>query len=340
MSFTRLIGQEAVKKRLAQEITGNPCHASVFTGVKGIGKHEFAHEYAKALLCSEPTSDGACGHCNNCRYIEAKTHPDFIILEPEKGSKGIKVTDVREKIISDIKICPQISKRKVYLIESDALNEEGQNALLKSLEEPPENIMFILICEDPSLLLPTVMSRTVEFKLQPYTKEEISSFLTKANEIHGGKNTPQQLKFIADFSSGIIGRAIELLDDEGFLRMRNEVMDMVLSIGRDSYTTVLNDRYIYFEENKDLIDDILLFVLWTLGDLDILIKNKASDKIMNPDKRDQLLKFLSDNPGVGVKNISAASSCVTTVRKRLELNVNYMFAISDMLLGMKKELQG
>ena len=89
MSFTRLIGQEAVKKRLAQEITGNPCHASVFTGVKGIGKHEFAHEYAKALLCSEPTSDGACGHCNNCRYIEAKTHPDFIILEPEKGSKGI-----------------------------------------------------------------------------------------------------------------------------------------------------------------------------------------------------------------------------------------------------------
>ena len=117
-------------------------------------------------------------------------------------------------------------------------------------------------------------------------------------------------------------------------------MDMVLSIGRDSYTTVLNDRYIYFEENKDLIDDILLFVLWTLGDLDILIKNKASDKIMNPDKRDQLLKFLSDNPGVGVKNISAASSCVTTVRKRLELNVNYMFAISDMLLGMKKELQG
>ena len=65
MSFTRLIGQEAVKKRLAQEITGNPCHASVFTGVKGIGKHEFAHEYAKALLCSEPTSDGACGHCNN-----------------------------------------------------------------------------------------------------------------------------------------------------------------------------------------------------------------------------------------------------------------------------------
>ena len=340
MSFAEITGRTAIKKRLINEIKGSPCHASVFTGVKGSGKHLFAHEYAKALLCSSPTDDGACGVCPDCKYVEAKTHPDLIVLEPEKGARNIKVTEVREKIVSDIKICPQIAKRKIYVIEADALNEEGQNGLLKSLEEPPQDVMFIMICEDAKSLLPTVMSRTVEFKLTPCSREEMEEFLIEEDRKTNAGRSKEELRFIADFSSGIIGRAIELLHDDGFMKMRDEVMDIVLGIGKDTYTGVLVDRFAYFESNKDLIDDILLFILWTLGDLDVLLKDKDNKNIMNIDRKDKLLAFLNAYPNVGTKNISGASACVTTLRKRLDLSVNYNFAVRDMLLGLKKELQG
>ena len=339
MSFQRLTGQNEIKIRLKHEFLGDPSHAVLFTGEKGSGRHEFAKEFAKALLCSSPTDDGACGKCNNCTYFDAETHPDFIhLFDPNK--KAIKVEDVRNKVVSDIRIGSQISKRKVYLIEGDELNEAGQNALLKSLEEPPENINFILICEEADSLLPTVLSRTVEYKLQNYTKSEIMEVLQKKNkEEFNGKFRKSDLEFTCDFAAGSIGKAVELLGDEELPVMRDKMIELVMNIGKESYTDVLDDRYSYFTSNADNIEELMLFIIWILGDLSILRKDKKSKFIKNSDRRDEFLKFLDSNPSIDLNKLAKASGHVNTVFKRLELNVNNIYVFTDLLLGLKKELK-
>lgn len=338
MSFQRLIGQKDLKIRLKHEYLGDPNHAAIFTGAKGSGRHEFAREYAKALMCSSPTDDGACGKCNNCTYFDAGTHPDLIVLaDPNK--KTIKVDEVRNKVVSDVKICPQISRRKVYLIEGDELNEAGQNALLKSLEEPPANIIFILICEDSEKLLPTVLSRTVEYKLSSYSKDEIMDALRRKNkEEFDGKYSEDELKFTCEFSSNVLGKALDLLGDEELPSMRDKCFEIITNIGKEGYCATLTDRYSYFDANADNIREILLLMLWIFGDLSILKKDRNNKNITNTDKRDVMLKFLDDNPSVDLNKISKAAGHITTVFKRLDLNVNFLYAVGDMLLGIKKEL--
>lgn len=339
MSFDRLVGQKDIKIRLSREYMGTPSHAVLFTGSEGIGKHEFAREYSKALMCSAPTVSGGCGKCNNCVYFDANTHPDFIQIEADGDRKTIKVEDIRNKVVSDVKICPQISKRKVYLINANELNEEGQNALLKSLEEPPENIIFVLICEDASRLLPTVCSRTNEFKLVSYSYDEIYGVVSKVNqEKNENKFSKDDLAFVSGFSSGIIGRAIDLLGDASFKETREYLVNLITSIDQIGYAELLGKRLKYFEDNSDNSDDILLMMLWIIGDLCVLYKDRDSKQIRNLDFRDKLIMFLDRNMRINLNNLAKASSSITLLERRLNVNVNYTLAISDTLLDLKKEL--
>ncbi|MCQ2466373.1 MAG: hypothetical protein MJ166_02525 [Clostridia bacterium] len=338
MSFDRLVGQKDIKIRLSREYMGIPSHAVLFTGNEGIGKHEFAREYSKALLCSSPVASGGCGKCNNCIYFDANTHPDFIQVEAEKDKKNIKVDDIRDKVISDVKICPQISKRKVYLINADELNEEGQNALLKSLEEPPENIIFVLMCEDASRLLPTVCSRTNEFMLSAYSYSEIKSVISKINLTSDNKLSEDDLNFVANFSSGIIGRAIDLLSDTSFKETRTQLVDIITSIDQTGYAELLSSKLKFFEDNADNKEDILLMVLWIIGDLCILYKDRNSMHIKNQDCRDKLIMFLNRSKAINLNSLAKASASITLLERMLNVNVNYTLAISEMLLTLKKEL--
>lgn len=339
MSFNRLVGQNDIKIRLKREYLGTPSHAVLFTGSEGIGKHEFAREYAKALMCSAPTDSGACDKCNNCIYFDANTHPDFLSLEAEDDKKSIKVDEIRNRVVSDVKIAPQIAKRKIYLINADKLNEEGQNALLKSLEEPPENIIFVLMCEDSSRLLPTVCSRTNEYKLVSYTFDDIFSVISKINSAeHDNKYSKDDLTFATNFSAGIIGRAINLLGDSSFKETREELINIVTNIDNIGYSEILSKRISYFEDNSDNVEDMLLMILWIIGDLCILIKDRQSTQIKNQDFRDKLVAFLDRRRNINLNNLGRVSSSITLLERRLNVNVNYTLAISDMLLTIKKEL--
>lgn len=339
MSFSRLIGQKNIKLRLSKEIMGQPSHAVLFTGSEGIGKHEFAREFSKALMCSNPTEDGACGKCNNCTYFDAGSHPDFILIEADSDKKFIKVDDIRNKVISDVKIGSQISKRKVYMINANELNEEGQNALLKSIEEPPENINFVLICEDSSRLLPTVCSRTNEYKLVTYTFDEVKEVVGKLNqEKYEGKFTEEELNFVSNFSTGIIGRAIGLLGDTNFKDNREQLVDLVTNLDRISFSELLGKRLSFFEENQDNNEELLLMILWLIGDMCVLYKDRNSNLIKNVDYKARIVGFLDRNRAVNLNGLGKASASITQVMRMLNVNVNYTLAISDMLLVLKKEL--
>ena len=333
MSFSKLKGQSEIKKRLAAQFTATPAHAMMFTGPRGIGKHSFSRESAKALLCSNPSADGACDHCNNCTYFDAGTHPDFISVEAEAGKKNIRVEDIRSKIISDIVVCPQISKRKVFFIDCDYLNEEGQNALLKSLEEPPEHVAFVMSCTDPSIILPTVLSRTVMFKLTDYSNEEIVSALS---ELSVKNLNDDEKKFYAAFSGGIIGKALQLSCDDDFSESRDKLFDMMLKLPELNYTNLLKN-YSFFEANKDVINEMLQIMLWVLGDLAVLLKQPEHQNIKNSDKMKQLKEFLKKHPYMTIDRIGKSTSAINSLGGVLKLNINFEMAVCNMLLKIKKE---
>ena len=201
MAFSELIGQNEAKQRLGASLLSEPGHAFLLVGPSGVGKKTLGREFAKGLLCSHPTKDGGCGKCPNCTYISAGTHPDYKELLLPSGEKNIKVADVRSKILSDVGIMSQIAERKVYLIDADGLAEEGQNALLKTLEEPPKHVVFILTVSDESKLLPTILSRTVTVRLLPNKEEEVYEALRKRNE----ELSEEDARLYAKFSNGVIG---------------------------------------------------------------------------------------------------------------------------------------
>ena len=148
MTFSSIIGQTKAKARLVTALLGTPGHAYAFAGPDGIGKTFLARKFAQALLCRQSGKDGACGRCPSCRHFDHGVHPDYRELQIEPKEKNIKIDRVRQTVCRDVDLRPQFGDRKVYLLAADHLNEQGQNALLKTLEEPPEYCFFLLTLVD------------------------------------------------------------------------------------------------------------------------------------------------------------------------------------------------
>lgn len=338
MNFGTLVGQHEIKERLSKDYLGAPSHAYLFTGALGIGKTAFSLALSQALLCENPNKDGGCGKCKCCMCFEAGSNPDFRRLQIPSDKKTIKVDDVRKQVVSDVALSPQLSKRKVYMIDGDGLNEEGQNSLLKSLEEPPKNVCFVIECSDSSKLLPTVLSRTTEMKLLPLSIEETVEVLKLADT--SKKESEETLSFLATFSAGIAGKAMDLLTDDSFSSERQAMIDMVLSLPDTSYTDVLCEKFNYFSENKDRIEELLLLMLWVLGDLCYLLNDTKDNQIpiRNQDKRKELKGFLEKHSYIKVTNIGKAADAINNLMKGLAVNVSFESACCNMLLNIKKEL--
>lgn len=166
--FDKIVGNEKVKDFLKSAInTKNISHSYMFIGKKGIGKKMMAKEFAKVIMCSQDGQD----NCNSCIKFEANSNPDYTEVEPDE--KTLKI-DVIRKMQEKITEKPIVSNKKVYIIdEADTMTEESQNCLLKTLEEPPEYAVIILIVSNESKILPTIRSRCITVKFDTLSNEEI-----------------------------------------------------------------------------------------------------------------------------------------------------------------------
>ena len=335
MGFDRLTGQESVKSRL-KDIVAEPSACSLlFEGVEGIGKHLFAKETAKAILCSNRSRSGACGKCPSCKYIDAGTHPDLIEVEPTENRKSIRISDLRE-IIRDAEVKPQISDFKVLIINADKTMSDCQNLMLKSLEEPSEHIVYILLCSDTSKILRTIMSRVIEIPFREYTDDEMKSILRQ----NGGEDVDdRKLEFLSVFSSNVPGKALSLLNDPDFLDERDHIFDLVMRMPGLGYTDVLYDEFDYFNKNHDKIDELLLLLIWTLGDIASAIAVRDPQNIKNADKKEDIIRFVSQNSYVTLLNISNAEQAVTDFIEASSVNTSFEPACCNMLLRIHKELR-
>jgi len=177
MRFEEFIGNQTVIHRLRERLRdGRFPHGLLFAGPEGVGKRTCALMLARALNCLEGGPDGFCGNCPQCRKIASGVHADVQTIQPEEPGGQIKIGQVRE-LLGTLSLRPLEGAHKVYIIDpADALNAAASNALLKGLEEPPDDTSFILISSNPQALLVTVRSRCQTYAFGPLTLQELRKF--------------------------------------------------------------------------------------------------------------------------------------------------------------------
>jgi DNA polymerase III subunit gamma/tau len=209
-TFHQLVGQSHVKQALVNALTQNRLHhAYLFTGTRGVGKTTIARIFAKSLNCDEGISASPCGQCSSCQDIEAGRYIDLIEID---AASRTKVEDTRE-ILDNVQYAPTRGRYKVYLIdEVHMLSKHSFNALLKTLEEPPEHVKFLLATTDPQKLPVTILSRCLQFNLNALSQSEIKSQLEHVLTEEQLSFDNDALSIIAKAADGSMRDALSLTD--------------------------------------------------------------------------------------------------------------------------------
>jgi len=288
--FSRITGLSALKSRLAGLILTEDNSCILLTGPSGSGKKKIANLIAQALLCHAPTAEGACENCTSCHYFDQGNHLDFSILAAESGKKTIPTASVRSEL-SDLVRYPRLGKRRVILIDADELNEQGQNVLLKTLEEPLPHVRLILTSSDQSRLLPTVISRVISLKVDRRKEDEIRQIireeLVDQERSEGDLLTDDDIRFFAKFASGLPGLALELAGGDWFRQLRSDTTAIYLSLDQASELDLFTDCSAFFLEHKEQID-IIFAVLQSLIRDELCLLWRTEAEIINSDLLPQL----------------------------------------------------
>lgn len=191
--------------------------ALLMTGSEGLAKHALALRYIQALLCTDKSKIEACSQCESCQLFLAKTHPDFLVLQPEEEGKAIRIDDVRT-VINKLSLKPQYSGYRVILIQpADKMNMNSANAFLKCLEEPPERTVFVLLTEAMQALPATILSRCQKMSLSIPGSVEILTWLKE-------QGVSEQAELVLNLAQGSPLLAVEYAQN-GSLQLRSSCFD-------------------------------------------------------------------------------------------------------------------
>ena len=324
--FHQILGHDSVKEHLQNAIASRKVsHAYVFHGEEGSGKKILAMAFAKTLQC-EDGGKAPCNHCVSCKQVETNNHPDIMWVTHEKASIG--VDDIRDQINGDILIKPYRSPYKIYLIGmADKMTEAAQNALLKTLEEPPVYGVIILLVNNINRILPTVLSRSVVLNLRPIDNQVIKDFLMTDHHV-----PDYMARIAADFSGGNVGKAIKYATSEEFEEMKSQVLHILKYIDEMGLHEIVSGIKT-ITANKGAIDDYLdLILLWYR---DVLMQKATNDPNLLTYKEEyQFIKGQARTRSYNqIENIIKS---IEKAKLRLQANVNMDIALELMLLSIKE----
>ena len=301
-------------------------HAYILNGAKGSGKKMLAKLFAMTLQCENSQSE-PCGECRSCRQADSGNQPDIITIQHEKPG-SISVDDIREQLNGDIMIKPYSNRYKIYIIpEADLLTVQAQNALLKTIEEPPEYAIIFLLTENADSLLPTIRSRCVMLKLRNIKDTLIKKYLMEQLHI-----PDYQAEVDASFAQGNIGKAERIATSEEYA----EVMENSLRLVKYAQNMELYELVGAIKgmtADKDNIQDYLdIFSMW-FRDVLLFKATREVDTLVFRQEINYIKERAQKSSYEGLERIIDA---IQTAGVRLKANVNFELTMELLFLTIKE----
>lgn len=325
-SFSEIVGHEQIKEHMQAAIRDKkPFHAYLFQGEEGVGKEALARTFAAGLQCQSESADKPCKECVSCRQMESGNQPDVIWVTREKASLG--VDEIREQLCNTMDIKPFSSPYKIYLVpEAEKMTEAAQNALLKTIEEPPEYGIVILMTSNISALLPTIQSRCLTMEFRPLSTAVVESYVKEHCQV-----PDYQARASAAFAQGNLGKAMRYAKSEDFIERKDHIISLLRHVEQmdlSEMLAVIKDLGTRKDEVRDYID---LMVLW-YRDVLLFKATKDINQLLFQDEASYISREASHRSYEKIEEIMQAFE---KAKVRLRANVNFDITMELMLLTLK-----
>ena len=325
--FQDILGHEQIIEHLQNAIkTDKVSHAYILDGPDMSGKKMIADAFSMTLQCEKKGTE-PCMECHSCKQALGKNQPDIIYLQHEKPNT-ISVDDIRSQINNDIGVKPYSSPYKVYIVdEAEKMNVQAQNALLKTIEEPPAYAVILLLTNNAEIFLPTILSRCVRLSLKAVPDEKIKKYLMEHYQVPDYK-----ADVCVAFAQGNVGKAIELAASEDFNEIKNSALQLIKRLD-DIELYEMTEAVKQISNYKLQINDYFdLIMIWYR---DVLLYKATADvnKLIFKEEVYEIKKEASRSSYGGIENILEA---LEKAKIRLNANVIFDLVIELLLLTIKE----
>lgn len=325
--FKDIVGHEQIIIHLQNAIKMDKVsHAYILNGPDKSGKMMLAEAFAMALQCEKEGTEG-CMECHSCKQAASHNQPDIIYIRHEKVNT-ISVNDIREQINQNIAEKPYSSKYKVYIMdEAEKMNQQAQNALLKTIEEPPSFAVLLLLTTNADAFLPTILSRCIRLNLMPVPDEQIRNYLMKHYQI-----PDYQADISVAFAQGNVGKAIQLAGSEDFKQMKDSAVHLMKSL-KDIDVYEMGEAVKQIGEYKLTINDYFdIMIVWYR---DVLMY-KATMDINGLVFKEHIYDIKHQASRSSYHGIERILKALEKAKLRLNANVNFDLVIELLLLTIKE----
>ncbi len=325
--FRDVVGHKDIIKYIQSSVEQKKVsHAYILNGERGSGKKLLARLFAMTLQC-ESGQPEPCGKCRSCKQVDSGNHPDIITITHEKPGT-ISVDDIREQINGDIQIKPYGSPYKIYIIPgADMMTVQAQNALLKTIEEPPEYAIIFLLTENADSLLQTIRSRCVILKLRNVKNTLIKKYLMEQMQV-----PDYQAEVCAAFAQGNMGRAIMLATSDHFYEIKEEAIQLLKYINDMELHEIVSAIKEINKYKLEVADYLDIITIW-YRDILLYKATKDVDKVVFSDQ----LKFIKEKAAKSsYEGIELILESIEKAKARLKANVNFDLVMELLLLTIKE----
>ncbi len=338
--FTSLFGNDDVKTRIGQSIVGETLpHAYLIEGPDGSGKTLFSYLIAAALSCENKASARhplPCLECPTCQKIMAKNYPDVYFVD--RGERAsIPVEAIRE-MRTDMFLSASESQYKVYIIDDAHLMlPPSQNALLKVLEEPPNNVIILLLCNTSDTILGTIKSRTQTIRMSLFSFEDIENYLLKHDKtaMLTRSRSPDEFAAAIAYSGGSLGKASAFMNakENSIIQKQRECVDTIIkAIAEKSSYAYLCDAFSFLSQKRNELTEELELLLCAVRDL-ILIKKDENATLVYYYDREQAIALSSK---IGLHKLFVISDSIFSAIQDLSVNANVGVVLATLMNNQKK----
>jgi DNA polymerase-3 subunit delta' len=326
-AFSDILGNEQIIRHLQNAIRMDKVsHAYILNAPDASGKMMIAEAFAAALQCEKKGIE-PCGTCHSCKQAISRNQPDIIYVQHEKPNT-IGVDDIRQQVNQDIRVKPYASPYKVYIVdEAEKMNVQAQNALLKTIEEPPAYGVILLLTTNADSFLPTILSRCIRLNLMPVPGDQLKAYLMEHCDV-----SEEQADLCVAFSQGAVGKAMALAGSEHFNEIRESAVQLLKRI-KDIDLTEMIAAVKHIGEYKLEVNDYFdIMMIWYR---DVLLY-KATADVNGLIFKDEIYEIKKQANTSSYHGIELMLESLEKAKTRLNANVNFDLVIELLLMTLKE----